>query len=55
MRLTIVNDNADGDTFFPEYSMNDWDVYYESMAQVSNWEYKETTFHFQVLKKKTND
>ena len=27
MRLTIVNDEADGDVFFPEYNEDEWHVY----------------------------
>jgi dihydrofolate reductase len=52
MRLTIVNDETEGDTHFPEFNKDEWNEYYMSMAQVSNWEYKETTFYFQILKKK---
>ena len=52
MRLTVVNDEADGDTFFPEFSEDDWDIYYKSMAQVSKWDYSETSFYFEILKKK---
>lgn len=36
MRLTIVNDETEGDVFFPEYNEDDWYVYYKSMAQVSS-------------------
>lgn len=51
MRLTVVKDEADGDTFFPEFSEDDWRVYYKSMAQVSKKDYLETTFYFEILKK----
>ena len=56
MRLTIVNDDADGDAVFPEYNENDWYVYYKSMAQVSSWEGVDKSFYFEVLlKKKDNE
>lgn len=52
MRLTIVNDNTDGDAVFPEYNEEDWYVYYKSMAQVSSWEGVDKSFYFEVLLKK---
>ena len=52
MRLTIVNDDADGDTVFPEYDEEEWYVYYKSMAQVSSWEGVDKSFYFEILKKK---
>ena len=52
MRLTIVNDDADGDVFFPEYDENEWYTYYKSMAQVSSYENVDKSFYFIVLKKK---
>lgn len=52
MRLTIVNDDADGDAVFPEYNEEDWYVYYKSMAQVSSWEGVDKSFYFEVLLKK---
>lgn len=52
MRLTIVNDDADGDVVFPEYKEEDWYVYYKSMAQVSSWEGVDKSFYFEILKKK---
>ena len=52
MRLTIVNDDADGDVVFPEYSEEDWYVYYKSMAQVSSWEGVDKSFYFEILLKK---
>ncbi len=56
MRLTIVNDDADGDAVFPEYNEDDWYVYYKSMAQVSSWEGVDKSFYFEVLlKKKDNE
>lgn len=54
MRLTVVNDESEGDTFFPEFSEDDWNVYYKSMAQVSKWEYSETSFYFEILKRKSS-
>ena len=56
MRLTIVNDDADGDAVFPEYNEDEWYVYYKSMAQVSSWEGVDKSFYFEVLlKKKDNE
>ena len=52
MRLTIVNDDRDGDTVFPEYDEEEWYVYYKSMAQVSSWEGVDKSFYFEILKKK---
>lgn len=52
MRLTIVNDDADGNAVFPEYNEEDWYVYYKSMAQVSSWEGVDKSFYFEVLLKK---
>jgi len=49
MRLTVVEDDKDGDTFFPEFSEDAWRTYYKSMNM---WASAETTFYFQVLKKK---
>lgn len=51
MRLTIVNDEADGDVFFPEYNEDDWYIYYKSMAQVSSWEGIDKSFYYEILKK----
>lgn len=51
MRLTIVNDDCDGDVFFPQYG-DDWYTYYKSMAQVSSWEGVDRSFYFQILRKK---
>lgn len=55
MRLTVVNDDADGDVFFPNFDENDWDVYYCSMAQVSSYKNVDKSFYFKVLKKKENN
>jgi len=55
MRLTIVNDEADGDVFFPEYNEDDWYVYYKSMAQVSSYENVDKSFYFVILKKKKDN
>lgn len=52
MRLTIVNDDAEGDAVFPEYNEEDWYVYYKSMAQVSSWEGVDKSFYFEILLKK---
>ena len=55
MRLTIVNDETEGDVFFPEYNEDDWYVYYKSMAQVSSWEGVDKSFYFEILLKKKTD
>ena len=52
MRLTIVNDDTDGDAVFPEYNEEDWYVYYKSMAQVSSWEGVDKSFYFEILLKR---
>ena len=52
MRLTIVNDDTDGDAVFPEYNEEDWYVYYKTMAQVSSWEGVDKSFYFEILLKK---
>ena len=52
MRLTIVNDDTNGDAVFPEYNEEDWYVYYKSMAQVSSWEGVDKSFYFEILLKK---
>ena len=52
MRLTMVKDDAEGDTYFPQYDENEWFTYYKSMAQVSSFEGIDKSFYFQVLKKK---
>ena len=49
MRLTIVNDDKDGDTLFPEFSKDEWVTYYESL-NMHPTDY--ASFIFQVLKKK---
>ena len=51
MRLTVVNDEAEGDAHFPEFSKEEWYEYYKSMTQVSSWEGVDTSFYFQVFKK----
>ena len=55
MRLTIVNDETDGDVFFPQYNEDEWDVYYKSMAQVSSNDNVDKSFYYVILKKKKND
>ncbi len=55
MRLTIVNDDADGDVFFPEYNEDDWYVYYKSMAQVSSYENVDKSFYYEILMRKKNN
>jgi dihydrofolate reductase len=52
MRLTIVNDETEGDVYFPEFNEDDWTVYYKSMAQVSSYEGVDKSFYFEILKRK---
>ena len=52
MRLTIVNDEEDGDVTFPEFDENEWYTYYKSMAQTSSFEGVERSFYFKILKRK---
>lgn len=47
MRLTLVNDDKEGDSYFPSFSENEWKVYYKSMLQGSG----NKSFIFEVLKK----
>lgn len=54
MRLTIVNDDYEGDTYFPEINTDDWFEYYKSMAQVSSYNGIDKSFYFQILKRKEN-
>ena len=54
MMLTIVRDNADGDTYFPKIDENEWYVYYKSMAQVSSYQGVDKSFYFVILKKIKN-
>lgn len=46
LRLTIVEDDNDGDTFFPEFDEKEWRTYYKSILQGNG-----TQFCFHVLKK----
>lgn len=55
MRLTIVNDEADGDVFFPEYNEDEWHVYYKSMAQVASQDNVDKSFYYEILLKKKNE
>lgn len=55
MRLTIVNDESDGDVFFPEYNADEWYVYYKSMAQVSSYENVDKSFYYEILMRKKNN
>lgn len=52
MRLTLVKDGEDGDTFFPEYDEDEWRSYYKTMVQVSSYGGIDKSFYFQILKKK---
>lgn len=47
LRLTLVNDDKEGDAHFPEFSTNEWKVYYKSMLQGTG----NKSFIFEVLKK----
>jgi phage pi2 protein 07 len=55
MRLTIVNDETEGDVYFPEYNEEDWYIYYKSMAQVSSYENVDKSFYFVILKRKRDN
>ena len=55
MRLTIVNDEEDGDAFFPQYYEEEWYIYYKSMAQVSSWEGVDKSFYYTILLKKNDE
>ena len=51
MRLTVVNDVAEADTFFPSIDLTKWRTYYKSMAQTSSYNNVDRTFYFEVLKR----
>ena len=48
MRLTIVNDDTKGDTFFPKFNENEWYTYYETLEQTEG----NLSFIFKILKRK---
>ena len=48
MRLTIVDDDKDGDTYCPTFDNNQWAVYYETLTQKID----SISFIFEILKKK---
>ena len=50
MRLTIVNDDEDGDVKFPEFNTNQWYEYYRSYTQRD--QLNGITYRFVILKKK---
>ena len=50
--LTIVNDDSEGDAYFPGINMDEWYVYYKSMAQTSSYMNNDTSFYFEVLRRK---
>lgn len=51
MILTIVNDETDGDTVFPEYNEDDWNTYFETLPQSDETH----TFIYKLLKKSKNE
>ena len=52
MRLTVVNDEAEGDSFFPEYNEEEWSTYYRTMVQpIDSLNPNSRTFCFQIVKK----
>ena len=51
MRITVVDDETEGDTYFPSFNDKNWNIYYESLNQVDSSGEKETSFIFQILKK----
>lgn len=51
MRLTVVNDTKEADTFFPNFNKDEWYIYYKSMAQTSSWKDVDRSFYFEILKK----
>jgi dihydrofolate reductase len=52
MRLTVVNDEADGDVYFPEFNEDDWYQYYKSMAQVSSYNGIDRSFYYEIYTRK---
>ena len=53
--LTTVNDDADGDTYFPEFDRDEWYTYYKSMAQTSSYMNNDTSFYFEILRRKVDE
>lgn len=49
--LTTVNDDAEGDTYFPEFDRDEWYTYYKSMAQTSSYMNNDTSFYFEILRR----
>jgi dihydrofolate reductase len=52
MRLTVVRDDMDGDSFFPEFSEEEWKTYYKSLTMYPT---DHLSFYFHILKKKAAD
>ena len=48
MRLTIVDGNDEGDTFFPQYDESEWVTYFETLPMNDGT----NTFIYKVIKKK---
>ena len=48
MFLTIVHDEADGDSHFPQYNTDEWKTYYKSSVQKDG----DLEFEFTILKRK---
>lgn len=48
MFLTIVHDETDGDTHFPQYNADEWKTYYKSSVQKDG----DLEFEFTILKRK---
>lgn len=59
MRLTIVNDNAEGDVYFPPIKEEEWATYYQSLSQTAAKKQEDgttikTSFTYHILRRKTN-
>ena len=52
MILTVVDDDADGDAYFPPFDSEGWYVYYESSKQSGLSGRNKVSFSLKVLKKK---
>lgn len=52
IRLTVVQDESEGDTIFPRYNKYEWVTYFKSCPQLYFHEGKHISFYYHTLKKK---
>ena len=51
MRLTVVDDDSEGDVFFPNFDEKDWYLYYKSLPQTCEDGNLKYAFCYKILKK----